>query len=200
MINLSTFAPEDFKEHLIVLDNKARFNNARLECELSYTPSHQHYVLTGNEGVGKSDAVQEIFKRLACVSGLSNSIVVDAVSMYEPNIGFENALREACQHNTLIHIRNADYLYMKVNSNPKTGLDDLCNMLPQMDNSVVVLSGKRSRLLELIKGHEKAREYFTNVFHFDDLTPEAMLQYMMEYVNSQNYLFDPSTEKAFLFP
>ena len=37
MINLTTFAPEDFKEHLSVLENLARFNRARNLNELHPT-------------------------------------------------------------------------------------------------------------------------------------------------------------------
>ena len=196
MMNLTTFAPDVFKEHLIGLDNKAKFNNARLQCELGLTTNHQHYVLTGNEGVGINDAVQEIYHRLVDVSGLVNCITTDAVSMFDPNTGFESSLCDVCQDNILLHIKNAEQLNVRSNANPKTGIELLCNLIPQMTNSVVVLSGKRSRVLEMVKGHEKAREYFSYVFHFDDLTPDAMLQYMADYVNSKNYLFDPATETA----
>lgn len=198
MMNLTTFAPKEFKEHLTVLDNRAKFNSARLQCELGLISHFQHYVLIGNDGVGKSDAVQEIYQRMAGISGLVDCITKDAAEMYEPNVGFENTMHEACQDNILLYVKNAEYLDMRSNANPKTGIEELCNMMNLMKNSVVVLSGKRGRLLEIIKGYEKAREYFSIVFHFDDLTPEAMLQYMMDYVNSRNYLFDPSAETAFL--
>ena len=63
-MELTSFAPDDFKEHLLVIDNKAKFKSARLKCELGFTTTTQHYVITGNDGVGKSDAVQEIYLRL----------------------------------------------------------------------------------------------------------------------------------------
>jgi len=197
MMDLSAFAPKEFKEHLLVLEHKASFNKARLRCELGCTPSHQHYVLTGNEGVGKSEAVQEIYQRLIVLCGLQKCVVEDAVNMFETNVGFENAMQNVCKDNILLYIKNADFLDTKLNSNSKSGLDDLCNCMDRMKNSVVVLSGKRGKLLEMIRGHEKAREYFSYFFHFDDLTPEQLFQYMAEYVNSRNYLFDPATELAF---
>ena len=70
MMNLTTFAPDDFKEHLRALDNKGKFNRARIYCELGATTNHQHYVITGNDGVGKEDAVKEIFNRVASVAEL----------------------------------------------------------------------------------------------------------------------------------
>ena len=196
MTDLTIFAPDDFKKHLTVLENKAKFCKARLHCELGATSNYQHYVLTGNEGVGKSDAVNEIYQQMVSVSGLTNCVTKDAATMFDFNDGFSSSMNEACQNNILLHIMNAEQLGMKGNINPKSGLEELCNRMATMENSVVVLSGKRSQLLELVKGHEKAKEWFSQIFHFDDLTPENLLQYMMEFVNSKNYLFDPSAETA----
>ena len=197
MMNLTTFAPENFKEHLRALDNKAMFKSARIRCDLGFTTNHQHYVITGNEGVGKSDAVQEIYQRMVNVSGLVDCVTKDAALMYDANGGFEESMAQISQSNILLHIRNAEQLNMRGNVNPKTGIEELCNMMLEMNNCIVVLSGKRSQLLELVKGHEKARVLFSYVFNFDDLTPDAMFEYMIDYVNSKNYLFDPSTETAF---
>lgn len=198
MMNLTIFAPDDFKEHLNVLDNKAKFNCARVRCELGFSFGHQHYVLTGNEGVGKSDAVQEIYQRMIGVSGIKSCITEDAISMFEVNDGFGNAMNNACQDNILLHIKNAERLSIRGNVNPKNGIEELCDRIPKMKNSVVILSGKRNQLLELVKGHDKAKDLFTYMFHFEDLTPEAMFKYMVEYVNSKNYLFDPATEPVFM--
>ena len=195
-MNLISFAPKEFKEHLKVLENTARFNKARLRCELGISHHHQHYVITGNEGVGKRDAVDELYHRMENVYGINVCVEQDATSLFENNEGFENSLSGYCQNNMLLHIRNAEKLGMKGNINPKTGLEDLCNMIPRMKNSVVVLSGKRNQLLELVKGDERAREWFPYMFHFDDLTPEAMYQYMLDYVNDKNYLFDYSADVA----
>ena len=194
MMNLSVFAPDDFKEHLRVLENKAKFNSARAHCELGVTASHQHYVLTGNEGVGKEDAVQEIYHRIMGVSEINSCVIEDAVSMFDANDGFGNSMVNACKDNILLHIKNADRLGMRANINPKTGIEELCDRMPQMKNSIVVLSGKRNQLLQLVKGNERAKVWFTYMFHFDDLTPEEMFEYMVEFVNSKNYMLDPATE------
>ena len=194
MIDLTTFAPEAFKEHLTVLDDKAKFNMARLTSGLGHTPICQHYVLTGNEGVGKNEAVKEIYNRIAGPFGLVDCVVRDAAFLFNTNLGFEESMSQLCRDNILLHIMNAEQLSMRGYANPKTGIEDLCNMMAGMANSVVVLSGKHNMLLELVNGHEKAKNLFTNVFHFDDMTPDALYQYMMDYVNSKNFQFDPSAE------
>ena len=197
MMNLTTFAPDDFKEHLRTLDNKGKFNRARILCELDATTNHQHYVITGNDGVGKEDAVIDIFNRVASVAELERCVTMDATTMFDANGGFSESFAEIQEDNILLHIKHAEQLATRGNVNPKTGVEELCSMMSEKSNILVVLTGKRSQLLELVKGNEQARTYFSNIFHFDDLTPEALFQYMMEYVNCRNYQFDPDAETAF---
>ena len=196
MINLTTFAPTEFKEHLLVLDNKAKFNRARLSCDLGSTTIYQHYVITGNDGVGKSDAVQEIYKRMLEATGLSNCVTYDATTMFDTNTGFSESLSEACGDNILLHIKNAELLGLSGNVNHQKGIEDLCNKMSGKKNCIVVLTGKRNELLEVVKGHDKARELFSLIFNFDDLDPEAMFQYMTDFVNQENYVLDPDAETA----
>ena len=190
-MELITFAPEDFKEHLSVLDNKAKFKSARQKCDLGFTTTLQHYVITGNDGVGKGDAVQEIYQRMADVAGLTNCVTEDAATMFDVNTGFCEALSNACSNNILLHIKNAEQLNMSGNVTHQKGIEELCNKMASTTNMVVVLTGRRNELLELVKGHDKARDLFSYIFNFDDLNPEAMFQYMVE-----NYMLDPDAETA----
>ena len=182
MMNLTTFAPDDFKEHLRTLDNKGKFNRARISCELDATTNHQHYVITGNDGVGKEDAVREIFNRVANVTELERCVTMDAATMFDANNGFESSFAEIQEDNILLHIKNAEQLATRGNVNPKLGIEELYSWMSKKNNILVVLTGKRSQLLELVKGNEQARTEFSYIFHFDDLTPEALFQYMMEYL------------------
>ena len=197
MMNLTTFAPDDFKEHLRALDNKEKFNRARIHCELGATTDHQHYVITGNDGVGKEDAVTDIFKRVASISELERCVTKDATSMFDANDGYGGSFGEIQDDKILLHIKHAEQLATRGNINPRTGIEELCNWMSKKSNILVVLTGKRSQLLELVKGNDQAHAYFSYIFHFDDLKPDALLQYMMEYVNCRNYLFDPDAENTF---
>lgn len=194
MMNLTTFAPDDFKEHLLVLDNKASFNMARRASGLENTPNSQHYVIIGNDGVGKRDAVQEIYIRIGPASGLTECVTQDAALMFDINTGFEKAMSDLCRDNILLHITNAEVLGWSGYASPMKGIDELCDMMSRMTNSIVVLTGKNGQLDEVINGNEKAKALFNYVFHFDDLTPEAMYQYMIDYVIEKNFQFDPSAE------
>ena len=196
MIELTAFAPEEFKEHLSVLEHKAEFIRARQRCELGSATVYQHYVITGNEGVGKSEAVHEIYQRVADAAGIERLVTCDASKMFDSNLGFSDSLPRECSDNIMLHIKNAERLGMSGSANHQRGIEDLSNLMPGMTNSIVILSGRRNELLELVKGNDRTRELFSHIFHFDDLSPEAMLQYMTDYANDKNYLLDPDAEAA----
>lgn len=197
LMNLTDFAPKEFKEHLEMLKCMAVFNNARQEKELGISQTYQHYILTGNEGVGKENAADEIFAQAKNMTGVSQFIIFNAALMFDPNDGFESNLANACSsRDIMLYIKNADYLRMKGNASTKTGIETLCSNISKLRNSIVVLSGNRSRIQEVINSCEEARALFPNVFHFEDLKPEVLYDYLIEYAFSQNYGFDPSTENV----
>lgn len=199
-MKLLDFAPVEFREHLTALDNTIKFNKVRLRCELESDSNSlasstlQHYVLTGNEGTGITEAINEINQRLKSIYNISEFSYSDATSMCEFNEGFVTSMADTCKDNTVICIANAECLGQRGHVNNKTGIEELCKRMASLTNSVVILCGKRNQLLELVKGNEKARGWFQNIFHFEDLSPDVLFQCMVEYVNSRNYLFDPSTE------
>lgn len=104
-MNLITFAPEKYIEHLTVLEDKARFNTARLKANFTIMVNSRHYVITGNEGVGKSETVGVIYKRIAEAARLVNYVVKDSTTMLAPNAGFVPAIPELCQGNNMLHIK-----------------------------------------------------------------------------------------------
>lgn len=196
-MNLTDFAPKEFKEHLTMLDYKAVFNNARQAKELSINQSYLHYIFTGNEGVGKENAADEIFIRAKDMTGVSKFVIFDAAIMFDVNEGFDTNIANACSsNNILLYIKNADYLKMKGNASSKTGVETLCCHIPQMQNSIVILSGNRSRMQDVINSCEDARTLFPYVFHFEDLKPDVLYDYLTGYAIDQGYEFDPSTEEA----
>ncbi len=199
-MRLLDYAPVEFREYLATLDNTIKFNKVRLRCELESESNSLassiflHYVLTGNEGTGIPEAINEIRQRLKSIYNITEFAHHDAASMYDFNEGFVSSMIEACKDDTVICIRNAERLGQRGHNNNKTGIEELCNRMANISNSIVILCGKRNQLLELVKGHEKARGWFQNIFHFEDLSPDVLFQCLVEYVNSRNYLFDPSTE------
>ena len=68
-MNILDYAPVEFQEHLKALDNTVKFYKVRLRCELESDSDHQassslqHYVLTGNEGVGIPEAIGQNIKK-----------------------------------------------------------------------------------------------------------------------------------------
>ena len=194
-MNLTSFAPADFKKHLEDLENTIRFNKARIVNGLGLSNMLQHYVLTGNDGAGMDDAVNAIYELVKEAFNISECEVKNAEELFDSTDGFESSLKDVCQSNKMLYITHADALSMKGNVGHKNGMEVLCEKIPYVNNCIVALSGRRNRLTELIKGNDKANEVFANIFHFDDLTPECMMEYVMDYANEHNYVLAPETEE-----
>lgn len=193
-MNILDYAPEKFKKHLRMLDKIVMFNEARNRFDLGFSNKAQNYVFTGNEGTGISAAVSEIFERMKSICGLTEYSYRDALTMYDTNDGYAGSMDGLLDSNTLICIDHAERLNMKGHLNARTGIEDLCSKMRSKRDCVVVLSGS-SQLTELVHGNEDARNLFTYFFHFDDLTPDAMFDWMADYANDHNYMFAPQTEK-----
>ena len=188
------YAPEKFKRHLSMLDKMVMFKDARKQCELGFKNKAQNYVFTGNEGTGFSAAVSEIFERMKSICGLTDFAYYDALSMFDSNDGFSGSLDGIFSNDKLIHIDHAEHLSLRGHINTRTGIEDLCSNMRAKRSCVVVLSGS-NQLTELVQGNEYAKYLFTYFFHFDDLTPDAMFDWMADYANDHNYMFAPQTEK-----
>ena len=194
-MNLTSFAPADFKKHLEDLENTIRFNKARIVRGLGLSNMLQHYVLTGNDGAGMDDAVSVIHKLVCENFNISEYEKVSAEELFDSTDGFESSLKDVCQSNKMLYITHADALSMKGNVGRNNGIEVLCEKIPYVNNCIVALSGRRNRLIELIKGNEKANELFANIFHFDDLTPECMIEYVLDYATEHNYVLASDTEE-----
>ena len=194
-MNLTSFAPADFKKHLEDLENTIRFNKARIVRGLGLSNMLQHYVLTGNDGAGMDDAVSVIHKLVCENFNISEYEKVSAEELFDSTDGFESSLKDVCQSNKMLYITHADALSMKGNVGRNNGIEVLCEKMSSAKNCIVALSGRRNRLIELIKGNEKANELFANIFHFDDLTPECMIEYVLDYATEHNYVLASDTEE-----
>ena len=175
-MKLLDYAPVEFRDHLATLDNTIKFNKVRLRCELESESKRlassnlQHYVLTGNEGTGIPEAIYEIGQRLRSLYNITEFVHRDAASMYDFNEGFVSSMLDACKDNCVICIVNAERLGQRGHNNNKTGIEELCNRMANISNTIVILCAKRNQLLELVKGHEKVRGGCKNILHLVDLT------------------------------
>ena len=183
-INILDYAPSEFKEHLGYLQRVVAYNNARLEIEASSVSDiikGHHYVLTGNEGVGKEDAARAIHEQLNRLGIVRNMVVRDALSLYDPNDGFVTGLQNLVDQNnySLIYIFHADNFGMKGAIGTQSGVDILCNLSEKLNDCVIVLAGRRTRLMELINANESAKQTFSGVFHFSDIPADALFYYAL---------------------
>ena len=96
-MNLTSFAPAEFKEHLKNLEETIRFNKARIVHGLGLSNMLQHYVLTGNDGAGMDDAVNAIYELVKEAFNISECEVKNAEELFDSTDGFESSLKDVCQ-------------------------------------------------------------------------------------------------------
>lgn len=184
-VNLLDYAPENFKDYLHYLRDVVTYNEGRKQQEQSTVGDilrGRHYIITGNEGVGKEVAARAIYEELKKLGIVKSFSKEDAIKLFDTNDGFSNSINELIEEkrNTLIYIQNADSFGRKGAVNSITGVDVLCNRIYEQNNCVVILSGSRNQVLELVNSNVKAQDIFTKIFHFEDLHEETLYKYALK--------------------
>ena len=152
-INLLDFAPENYKLYLQYLRDVVTYNEGRKQQELptiSGILRGRHYIITGNEGVGKEEAARAIYNELKNLGVVRSFTKQDAIKLFDSTDGFANNIEQLINgnRNTLIYIQNADTLGRKGTVGSLTGVEAICNNQEELNNCVIVLSGFRNQLLE----------------------------------------------------
>ena len=184
-VNLLDYAPENFKDYLQYLRDVVAYNEGRRQQELSAISGilrGRHYIITGNEGVGKEEAARAIYAELKKLGVVRSFAKRDAVTLFDSTEGFASNIAQLIDgnRNTLIYIQNADTFGRKGTVGSTTGIEAICNNTESLDNCVIILSGTRNKLLEVVNSSPKAHEVFTNIFHFDDLHEDALYKYALQ--------------------
>jgi len=192
-IHTAMLAPQEFIKMLSFLDKKKEFDDTRSGNGYSGIEMRHHYVFTGKHGVGKETAAKELYTMLKNTSGIEEFVKIEAVDLldttngYSPNL--ENFLNENSQN--LVYIINAEALMMKGAISSLTGMEILANKLKTMKDIVVVLSGKKGQLTELINLNETAREFFYTRFDFEDVKPEKLTEFALKRLTEYGYIVTP---------
>ena len=184
-VNLLDYAPENFKTYLQYLRDVVTYNEGRKQQELSTICGilrGRHYIITGNEGVGKEEAARAVYEELKKLGVVRSFIKQDAIKLFDPTDGFSNSINQLISdnRNTLIYIHNADAFGKKGAVGSLTGIEAICNHTEDMNNCVIILSGIRNQLLEVVNSSPNAQEVFTNIFHFADLHEDSLYIYALQ--------------------
>lgn len=184
-VNLLDYAPENFKHYLQYLRDVVTYNEGRKQQELSTISGilrGRHYIITGNEGVGKEEAARAIYAELKNLGVVRSFTKQDGIKLFDSTDGFANNIDQLINNNrnTLIYIQNADSFGRKGAIGSTTGVEAICNNQEELNNCVIVLSGSRNQLLEAVNSSPKAQAVFTNVFHFEDLHEDSLYKYALQ--------------------
>ena len=100
--NLLDYAPENFKNHLQYLRDVVTYDNGREQQGLSTISDilrGHHYIITGNEGVGKEEAAHAIFEELRDLGIVSHFVKKEAIRLFDPNDGYGNNIDQLINDN-----------------------------------------------------------------------------------------------------
>ena len=138
-VNLLDYAPENFKDYLQYLRDVVAYNEGRRQQELSAISGilrGRHYIITGNEGVGKEEAARAIYAELKKLGVVRSFAKRDAVTLFDSTEGFASNIAQLIDgnRNTLIYIQNADTFGRKGTVGSTTGIEAICNNTESLDN------------------------------------------------------------------
>ena len=184
-VNLLDYAPEDFKKYIQYLRDVVTYNEGRKRQELSTISGilrGRHYIITGNEGVGKEEAARAIYEELKRLGVVKSFTKQDANKLFDSTDGFANNIDQLMNDygRALIYIQNAETLGKKGAVGSLTGIEAICNNTEGLHNSVFILSGTHNQLLEVVNSSPNAQEMFTNIFHFEDLQTDSLYKYALK--------------------
>ena len=85
-VNLLDYAPENFKDYLRYLRDVVAYNEGRKQQDLPTIHGilrGRHYIITGNEGVGKEEAARAIYGELKKLGVVRSFAKHDAIKLFD---------------------------------------------------------------------------------------------------------------------
>lgn len=180
--------PKQFEEYLQLLQKKRIYQEAINE-NVGHT-RHYGYLFTGNRGTGKRSSAKKMFEALRAIDPeVSSWVEIPAAQLFEPSNGFAS-INDTLSDNrkSMVYISDAEDLSMK-GLLSQTGIEILATRLKTETSVTVVLSGRRTELLQLVNSCQAAKEIFIYQFHFDDFKPEELINIAVSYAKDHGYRF-----------
>ncbi len=195
-------APKNFLDLLSFLDKKRIFDNKRSGNGFSELEVRRNYVFTGKRGTGKETAARELFRRLKEANDIDSFVQSEAIDFLDTTNGYSPKLEEFIDrnHRNFIYISNAEAFMLKGAVGSLNGIEILANKLRTVKDVIVVLSGKKGQVSELINMCETAREMFYIQYHFDDVLPERLNEFAVRQLAQYGYTISvPAKEKMLAY-
>lgn len=187
------FAPDNFHEFLSYLRKKYLFDQYRERMDLPLFRMKHHYLFTGKKGVGKMTAARELFDILQENGFTGRFECCDAITLLDTTSGYSPNLTDYIEENSnnFLYFYNAEAFMLKGAIGSLSGMEVLANKLSTSQDTVVVLSGRKGQLTEMVNLCETARELFYTQFHFEDIPPEQLYAVALSRLRDSGYVVAP---------
>lgn len=200
MVGLSSLK-NNIEKHL----NYVKFINTRRDNGIYTSTPPLHMIFMGNPGTGKTtvaDYLGEIYSALGLISG-GQVIKANRASLIGTHIGdTEKKVTQILKlaRGNILFIDEAYTLYDNSNNKNDFGaraMEVLLDTLSKEDiDMIVILAGYPNEMKKLLSENIGLESRFPYTFHFEDYTPEELMQIAENVAEQNNVRFSDSAREA----
>ncbi|MBR1687487.1 MAG: AAA family ATPase [Prevotella sp.] len=196
---------DNVKESIINHTSLVRLNKIRADRGLYNRMPPMHMVFTGNPGTGKTTIAKYLGEIYRGIGALSSGHLVETdrsklVGQYigETEKNTLNAIQRAS--GGVLFIDEAYNLFVESQDNRDFGMrviETLLTYLSMEDTDmIVILAGYTNEMRRLLESNPGLKSRFPYIFHFEDYSPEQLLNIGKLVLRREQYRLTPEAEQA----
>ena len=194
---------EKVKSEVKALVDLIKVRKIRVERGLPIVPMSFHLVFSGNPGTGKT-TVARLISKLYNQLGLlptDNVVEIDRAGLIAGYVGQTAAKVQEVINKALGGVLFIDEAYSLISENSENdfGLEAVSTLLKGMEDNrdklIVIAAGYENEMDRFIDSNPGLRSRFSKHIHFEDYSPQQMLQILKDMCNNSGYVISSNVEE-----
>ncbi len=186
---------ENVKQEIFKLISFAKISKLKKEQGLESPERNLNSIFIGNNGTGKR-TVAKIFGKILKELGIlekGNLVEVDRkdfIANYhgQTEINTNNILQQA--FGGILFIKDASSLFQKDDFSLEAVNTIFKGINYYKGKMIVILADKKNNVYTLMNNNQQLKNYFPNVFHFEDYSPRQLLAIAANIAEKNGYILD----------